>query len=156
MQQDDDTLLCRISVIWKAAVSITLRNSLFQATGTFGVPLGGISGTVSITQEDNIVSGSIHVATPGIKRVNFRLTDGLGAPLSQAAFKWAFFDQSKPNSLTAPAQTGTGISDSNGNVQIDVNSSNLSQGSVGYIVMSDTEGDPDTPWKQHSGPIRVL
>ncbi len=65
-----------------------------------------------------------------------------GAPAaSVTGLRWAFFDQSAPNALTAPAVTGTGEStDGSGVLEIDVIGTTLNVGDTGYLVTDTAAG----------------
>ena len=65
-----------------------------------------------------------------------------GAPsVSVTGLRWAFFDQSAPNALAAPAVTGTGEStDGAGVLEIDVIGTTLGVGDTGYLVTDTAAG----------------
>ncbi len=66
---------------------------------------------------------------------------GGAAAASVTGLRWAFFDQSVPNSLTAPAVTGTGEStDGSGVLEIDVSGTALNVGDTGYLVIDTAAG----------------
>lgn len=66
---------------------------------------------------------------------------GGAAAANVTGLRWAFFDQSAPNSLTAPAVTGTGEStDASGVLEIDVIGTTLNVGDTGYLVTDTAAG----------------
>lgn len=68
---------------------------------------------------------------------------------------YAFFDESRVDQFTAPATSGTTAIDSDGYLRQTILGSALSSGQVGYIVVSDSDGNPDGSWKGYQGPVRV-
>lgn len=66
---------------------------------------------------------------------------GGAAAASITGLRWAFFDQSAPNALTAPVVTGTGEStDASGVLEIDVIGTSLNVGDTGYLVTDTAAG----------------
>lgn len=66
---------------------------------------------------------------------------GGAAAASVTGLRYAFFDQSAPNALTAPVVTGTGEStDGSGVLEIEVIDSTLAVGATGYLVTDTAAG----------------
>jgi len=93
--------------------------------------------------------------SPSIRWVELYMRRASGASAAPTTVKWAWWDQQRPDVLEQPADRGIAVIDEAGTCRIVLAGSTLAPGSVGYIAVSDTDGSPDEPWKQFSGPIRV-
>lgn len=94
----------------------------------------GLSLSLMTTDADLFATGR-KIVLNCIQRV------GGAAATSVAGLRWAFFDQSAPNTLTAPAVTGTGEStDGSGVLEIDVIGTALNVGDTGYLVTDTAAG----------------
>ncbi len=94
----------------------------------------GLSLSLMTTDADVVAQGR-KVLLNCIQRV------GGAAAASVTGLRWAFFDQSVPNALTAPVVTGTGEStDGSGVLEIDVIGTTLNVGDTGYLVTDTASG----------------
>lgn len=94
----------------------------------------GLALALETTDSDLLAQGR-KVLLSCIQRV------GGAAAASVTGLRWAFFDQSAPNALTAPAVTGTGEStDGSGVLEIDVIGTTLNVGDTGYLVTDTATG----------------
>lgn len=84
-----------------------------------------------------------------------KFRSGLGEVPTPTSFKWAFWDYALPDQLTVPRDTGTGQIGADGRAILYFPNSTLPPGGIGYLVLANTDGNPDRYWKHHSGPVRV-
>jgi hypothetical protein len=85
-------------------------------------------------------------------------TDDETPRASLTGLDWAFFDENKPSDLTTPVNQGTGEStDGSGVLTLSVPDSTLSNGGVGYLIVSDTDGTTtqSPSAKVFAGPVAV-
>jgi Carbohydrate esterase, sialic acid-specific acetylesterase len=88
-----------------------------------------------VTTDADLLAQGRKVLLDCIQRV------GGAAASSITGLRWAFFDQSTPNALAAPAVTGTGEStDGAGVLEIDVIGTALNVGDTGYLVTDTAAG----------------
>lgn len=177
MLQDANTIVAAGVIYWGAALTFTLPSSLFFLSGLMDATgdvvgtatltqdgqtltasglvsaLGAVICTLDVTQDANTITATAAVSSARTIHLTFR--NGFGGEVDPTTFKYAFWDSALPDILSAPTASGTGTIGSDGTATIEIDQSLLPSGGVGYLVMSDTDGDPDTPWKQHSGPVRV-
>jgi hypothetical protein len=175
--QAANTITAAGTVYWDATFTFTLPSSLFSLSGEMALtgdvvgsatltqdaqtltanglvsPFGSIFASLNALQDDNTLA--MTAAASSARTIHLTFRNGFGGEVDPATFKYAFWDSALPDILTAPTASGTGTIGSDGTATIEIDQSLLPSGGVGYLVMSDTDGDPDTPWKQHSGPVRV-
>lgn len=71
------------------------------------------------------------------------------------SLKWAWFDSVTPNLFSQPTDSGAAeTTDGSGVLTITVHSA-LSTGQVGWLVVTDSDGNPATTHKAFSGPVTV-
>jgi len=121
---------------------IPVVTALARGNGEFAIPLEWSAGITAITPATS---------------VTISLVDSSGAPaVSLTGLKWAFFDQATPGSFTAPVAQGTAEStDGSGNLVLDISGTLLPVGSVGWVVVTDSDGTTtqSPTYKHFSGPV---
>jgi hypothetical protein len=94
-----------------------------------------------------------------VKKVIANVVNASGSLLPNLAnIKWAFFDQTTPNALQYPVNVGTAEgTDGSGQIEVLVPNSTLSNGGVGYLILSDTDGTVSQSPSANSfaGPVTV-
>lgn len=91
------------------------------------------------------------------RRVRIKFVTSQGAPVAgPISVDYAFFDQSRPKDLNRPVQQGIVNIDSSGYIDITIDGTTLSASQIGYLVITNNTGNPDTSWKEFSGPVRVI
>lgn len=100
---------------------------------------------------------SISMTGGQILSVSVKLTDTNDSPWQTLLLqRWAFFDQSVPNIFGAPVDTGTsGSTDSGGNFKVNLPHTTLTQGQVGWLIVTNSNGDPNAVHFAFSGPAAV-
>lgn len=72
-----------------------------------------------------------------------------------SGLKWAWFDQNQPQSFMQPTDSGAAeTTDGSGVLTITIHT-NLSSGSVGWLDVTNSDGNPATAHKAFSGPVVV-
>jgi len=93
------------------------------------------------------------------KHVILTLTsDGSTAVTGLTGLKWAFFDQITPDLFTAPSAKGVAEStDGSGVLDVDVSTSSLAIGAVGWLTITNSDGtvSQSPPGKAFSGPVVI-
>lgn len=75
---------------------------------------------------------------------------------SLTGLKWAWFDGVTPDAFGAPTDQGTGeITDGSGILTVSIGNSTKTSGQVGWLVVTDSDGNPATVHKAFSGPVTV-
>lgn len=115
---------------------VTVRYGYGQAPNITGAPHDNSGLTLPlITTDADLTAAGRKVLLNCIQRV------GGAAAASVTGLRWAFFDQSTPDALTAPVVTGTGEStDGSGVLEIDVIGTSLEIGATGYLVTDTADG----------------
>lgn len=87
-----------------------------------------------------------------------KIVDRDGNPIPQGtAIQAAWFDQNQPQNFTDPSWKGNlSVSDTAGTVTAQLTNSILSPGGVGWLVISSSNGDPQTIHSAFSGPVTVV
>lgn len=113
-----------------------------------------LTGNNSI-QSNSSSTGSITTAA-GTKSVSTTLVNVSGTPLSNlSGLRWAFFDQSNVSALSMPVASGSsGSTDANGLFAVNVTTS-LPVGSAGWLIITNSDGNPATNHKCYAGPAVV-
>lgn len=143
------------SEAWLKASSVNLKTpSNFYSVGAVESAVATLTGNNSI-QSNSSSTGSITTAA-GTKSVSTTLVNVSGTPLSNlTGLKWAFFDQSNVSSLSTPVATGSsGSTDANGLFAVNVTTS-LPVGSAGWLIITNSDGNPATNHKCYAGPAVV-
>jgi hypothetical protein len=119
-------------------------------------------GTPNLFVDDNIlVPPAISTGTPsGVPRtISITLRDAGNVLMPNlTGLNWMWFDQSSPGSASTPSDKGTGAStNSSGVFSVTSVNSTLAPGGVGYLVISNTNGDPNQspPANIAGGPVTV-
>lgn len=116
---------------------------------------GNYSGTITAS------TTTLAVVVPSIRSITLSLVASASlAPLVPAAnlsnLRWAWFDQAMPNLFSAPTDHGTVEStDANGVLTIPLPNSALSIGGVGWLIITDSTGNPAQATSAFSGPVAV-
>ena len=77
------------------------------------------------------------------------------AQSSLSGLNWAWFDQEQPSDFQQPTDSGAAeTTDGSGVLSINVRSA-LASGQVGWLIVTDSDGDPATAHKAFSGPVAV-
>ncbi len=78
------------------------------------------------------------------------------AQASLTGLKWAWFDQTTPDAFTTPTDKGTGeITDGSGVLTVLIGNSGKTSGQAGWLIVTDSDGNPATVHKAFSGPVAV-
>lgn len=160
----DDTGIARYEYSLDG-VSFTLIGTSLTATVTGLTP--STAYTVSLRALDfggnvsNVLTGqvttTVAVTPPAQRSVTLLL---VGADLAPAAnltgLRWAWFDQATPNLFAAPTDKGTVEStDANGQIVIPLPNSQLAIGGIGWLVVTNSTGNPALSHNAFSGPVAV-
>jgi hypothetical protein len=132
-------------IVGKAAsTSYTVRLRAVDAAGNKATPI-----TAPLT--------TATPAPPPSRSVSITLNVPAGTPAANlSGLRWAWFDQATPNLFTAPLATGTTEStDGTGVLQITLANSALAVGGVGWLIVTDSSGDPTLAHNAFSGPVAV-
>lgn len=80
-----------------------------------------------------------------------------GAPVVNLGnLRWAWFDQATPDTFTSPTEKGAVEStDATGELRIDLPGSALGSGAIGWLIVTNSDGNPGTAHKAFSGPVEV-
>lgn len=105
---------------------------------------------------DLVVSYSVE-GTADTKTATITLVDVAGAAGSNlTGLKWAWFDQVTPDLFGSPADSGTAeVTDANGTLTIELTNSSLTSGQAGWLIVTNSDGNPETVHKAFSGPVVV-
>lgn len=78
------------------------------------------------------------------------------AQASLTGLKWAWFDEITPNLFNAPTDKGTGeVTDGSGVLTVVIGNSAKASGQVGWLIVTNSDGNPATVHKAFSGPVTV-
>lgn len=84
------------------------------------------------------------------------LVSASGVPVDAGpSLKFAWFDQATPDRFGTPTDTGIVTIDTGGTVKVPLVNSAKASGQVGWLVVTNSDGDPGTVHKAFSGPVRV-
>lgn len=84
-------------------------------------------------------------------------TDGTNPAANLSNLKWAWFDQIVPDLFAAPTDKGVSEStDGAGILRINLTNTTLSSGGLGWLIVTDSNGDPSSAHKAFSGPVNVI
>jgi hypothetical protein len=110
-----------------------------------------------LTAQDTTLPASSGGPTPGARTVTLSLftpADASAANLS--GLRWAWFDQVTPDLFVAPTDKGTlETTDAGGTLTIPLPNSQLAVGAVGWLIVTDSSGNPATLHNAFSGPVVV-
>ncbi len=119
--------------------------SLPQA-GTRSVVILGINGNPTVPGDE---PGAGKTAS-----INLVSTNGIAIDAGPA-LKFAWFDQAMPDLFDAPTDTGTVVVGAGGTLKVALANSLKVSGQVGWLVVSNSDGDPAAVHKAFSGPVKV-
>jgi chitodextrinase len=91
------------------------------------------------------------------KSVTLTLVNAAGAASANLAnLKWAWFDAATPSGFAAPTDKGAiETTDASGVVTIPLPNTTLASGQIGWLIITDSDGNPATNHKAFSGPAQV-
>jgi hypothetical protein len=92
-----------------------------------------------------------------VASVTLSLVSAAGAAASSlTGLKWAWFDQVTPDAFVAPTDKGSIEStDASGVLTVSLPNSTKTPGQVGWLIVTDSDGNPATTHKAFSGPVTV-
>jgi hypothetical protein len=97
------------------------------------------------------------LATSAASSINLTLTtNGTTPAASLTGLKWAFFDQATPDALAGPVAKGVAEStNGSGVLNVDITGTTLSPGGVGWLIVTNSDGNPATNHSVFAGPVAV-
>lgn len=110
-----------------------------------------------LTAQDTTLPASSGGPTPGARTVTLALFTPSDAPAANlTSLRWAWFDQVTPDLFAAPTDKGSIEStDAVGTLAIALPNSQLAIGAVGWLIVTDSGGNPATLHSAFSGPVVV-
>jgi hypothetical protein len=92
-----------------------------------------------------------------IRSASVTLVDTEGAAsASLTGLKWAWFDQITPDLFAGPTDFGVAeTTDNSGALTVLLPNTAKSAGDVGWLIVTDSDGNPATAHKAFSGPVQV-
>lgn len=73
-----------------------------------------------------------------------------------SGLKWAWFDQSTPDNFLAPTDKGTSeVTDSSGNITVEIPNTKLQRGQIGWLIITNSNGNISTTSQVFSGPVEA-
>jgi hypothetical protein len=141
--------------------SVVLSSTVTSVTSTYTASSAGqntlTAATTGLTSATKtFTSSAAVVAAPTGKAVVITLKSAAGVVRANlTGLTWAFFDQSKPSLLQAPVAKGAAITDANGVLNVDVTTSSLTSGQVGWLIVSDSDGTTVFNSKAFCAPVAV-
>ncbi len=92
-----------------------------------------------------------------VPSITLNLVSAAGSAIASAApLKWAWFDSVTPDLFVAPTDNGSVEStDASGVLAISLTNSTKTSGQVGWLVVTNSDGNPATVHKAFSGPVAV-
>jgi hypothetical protein len=139
-----------------ASLSRAVTGRAPQTAYTVSLRAVDFGGNISNLLTGNVTTiAAAPVATP--KTVTVLLDNGdLTPAASLSGLRWAWFDQVTPNLFAAPTDKGTAEStDANGQLVITLPNSQLPTGGIGWLVITDSAGNPAAAHNAFSGPVAV-
>lgn len=125
-----------------AGTSYTVRLRAVDAAGNKAAPL---TTTLTTASPPPVYGASVTLNNP----------DGTVAA-NLANLRWAWFDQPSPDLFTAPADQGTvEATDASGVLQVSLPHSTLTPGGIGWLIVTDSTGNPLLGHSAFSGPLAV-
>jgi hypothetical protein len=114
-----------------------------------GVDKGTTTGSINV---GNVVPDS----SPSTS-LSLSFTNVGGVPRADlTGLNWAFFDQKTPDLLVAPVAKGAnGTTDANGILVLGISGTTLLPGSIGWLIVSNSDGTINTNYIAFSGPVMV-
>lgn len=125
-----------------AGTPYTVRLRAVDAAGNKATP---ITAPLTTTAPPPVYSASFTLNAP----------DGTAAA-NLSGLRWAWFDQATPDLFTAPVDKGTvEATDASGVLQVSLPHSSLQPGAVGWLIVTDSTGNPLLGHSAFSGPLTV-
>lgn len=154
---DTDTLSYSVSpngVAWPAGMGISsagvISGTVASASTTTGLRVRATD-TAGQTVDSNAFSVTIAAAAVGRT-----VTISLSGAASLSNLEWAWFDQIKPSLFGAPTDKGSVESTTaDGVLVLNLPNSTLSAGQVGWLELTNSDGNPATAHKGFGGPVAV-
>jgi len=124
----------------------TAAGTSLPQPGTRPVVILGISGNPTVPDDD----------PDAAKTASINLVSSSGIPIDAGpALKFAWFDQATPDLFDAPTDTGTAVVGAGGTLKVALANSLKAPGQVGWLVVTNSDGDPEAVHKAFSGPVKV-
>lgn len=110
-----------------------------------------------LTAQDTTLPASSGGPTPGNRTVTLTLFNPSDAPAANlSSLRWAWFDQITPDLFASPTDKGTlETTDAVGTLTIPLPNSKLTAGAVGWLIVTDSGGNPAVLHNAFSGPVMV-
>jgi hypothetical protein len=106
------------------------------------------SGTAIVTVPAAVV--------PTVKTATINLVRADGVAIAAGdTLKFAWFDQSAPDQFSTPTDKGTVVIGAGGLLQVSLTNTMMTSGQVGWLVVTNSDGNPSTVHKAFSGPVKV-
>lgn len=102
-------------------------------------------------------SNTVTPAAAYIPSVSVQLVDAANAPVANlTGLKWAWFDQSLPQSFNTPVNKGAdGATDATGKLVLSLPNSTLQKGNTGWLIVTNSTGNPAFEHSAFSGPLAL-
>jgi len=124
----------------------TAAGTSLPQPGTRPVVILGISGNPTVPDDD----------PDAAKTASIQLVSTSGIPIDAGpVLKFAWFDQATPDLFDTPTDTGTVVVGDGGTLKVALANSLKVSGQVGWLVVSNSDGDPAAVHKAFSGPVKV-
>lgn len=151
------------TVVWSTDAGATINSSgLFTAPSaqateqTFTVTA---TSQVDPTKAGTAIVTVAALVVPQNRSITVTLVDSPtnNTPMSSLTdLKWAVFNQTTPDLFTAPIATGSAeTTDESGNLVIDLTDLGLTVGTIVWLIVTNSNGNPTVPWREFSGPLLV-
>jgi hypothetical protein len=110
-----------------------------------------------LSAQDTTLPASSGGPTPGNRTVTLALFTPSDAPAANlSSLRWAWFDQVTPDLFASPTDKGTLEStDAVGTLTIALPNSQLAAGATGWLIVTDSGGNPAVLHNAFSGPVVV-
>jgi hypothetical protein len=110
-----------------------------------------------LSAQDTTLPASSGGPTPGNRTVTLALFTPSDAPAANlSSLRWAWFDQVTPDLFTSPTDKGTlETTDAGGTLTIALPNSQLAAGATGWLIVTDSGGNPALLHNAFSGPLVV-
>jgi len=148
-------------------LAFVIENNTFDFTHT-GLAAGTYTPTLTVSDGSATVNvtgttpftiaglGGGGVVTP--VQIKIRLIGQNGQPLPNGTtLQGAWFDQAQPKDFLAPTWADTLVTQNGtGEIIISLPDTDLASGQTGWLIISDSDGNPTTLHKAFSGPVTIL
>lgn len=152
--QDNGTTWINVGNVLTKNITSLMPSTLYQLA-VRAVDPGGNRSNVLTAQDTTLAqSGG---PTPGARTVTLALVNATDAPAANlSGLRWAWFDQATPDLFMAPTDNGTiETTDASGVLSIPLPNSQLAAGGIGWLIVTNSTGDPTVVHSAFSGPVAV-